>query len=154
MHRLVTDAIISIVFFIIAPAQTLGVVTLVLFVVASAIAFVAIITYKGLKKITKSFLICAVINGIITCGVLFVITLLYIVFINNGLKSAGLGGQILSLLPPFIAFVIGFIAERKYSIIFTSTESVNVTTEQLLQQPNYNTSSQNGDDDREAETSQ
>ena len=43
-HRLVTDAIISIVFFGIAPAQTLGVVTLLLSVIASAIALVAVVT--------------------------------------------------------------------------------------------------------------
>ena len=50
MHRLVNDAIISVVFFIIAPAQTLGVVTLLLFAIASAIAFVAIILHIGFNK--------------------------------------------------------------------------------------------------------
>ena len=146
MHRLVTDAIISIIFFIIAPAQTLGVVTLLLFVVASAIAFVAIIMHKGLKKKACSFNFCVALNGIMICGLLFVITLLYIVFVDNGFKSAGMGGLILSLVPPFLAFIIGFIAKKKCNIFrsITSASLVDVTTEQ--QETNKNTAIQIGDD--------
>ena len=132
IHRLVNDAIISIIFFIIAPAQTLSVVTLLLFVIASAIAFVAIIIYKDFKTITKSFLVCVAFNGIIACGLLFVITLLFIVFVDNGLKSARMGGLILSLLPPLAVFVIGFIANQKYNNFRStnSTTSGDVTREQ------------------------
>ena len=123
MHRLVNDAIISTIFFIIAPAQTLSVVTLLLFVIA---------IYKDFKTITKSFLVCVAFNGIIACGLLFVITLLFIIFVDNGLKSAGMGGLILSLVPPLAVFMIGFIANQKYNNFRStnSTTSGDVTREQ------------------------
>ena len=135
VHRLVTDAIISIIFFIIAPAQTLGVVTLLLFIIASAIAFVAIILYKGFKRNICSSLICVALNGTMICGLLIVITLLYIVFVDNGLKSAGIGGLILSLVPPLAVFVIGFVANQKYNNFNStiSSASVNLTDVKQLQ---------------------
>ena len=156
MHRLVTDAIISIVFFIIAPAQTLGIVTLLLSVIASAIAFVVIIMHKGFKRKRRSFLFCAVFNGIMICGLLLVITLLYIVFVDNGLKSAGIGGIILSLVPPLAVFVIGFIANQKYKSA-TNTASVDVTTElhqALLNENRRRALAIQIDDDEEPETRQ
>ena len=149
MHRLVNDAIISIIFFIIAPAQTLGIITFLLFVIASTIAFVAIILHKGLKRKTCLFLFCVALNGIIICGLLFVITLLYIVFVDNGLKSAEIGGFILSLVPPLAVFVIGFIVNRKYYNYFrsnTSTALVDVTTDLEQQGTNENTTVQIDDD--------
>ena len=114
IHRLVNDAIISIVFFIIAPAQTLGVVTLLLFTIASAIAFVAIILHIGFTKKTCGFIFSVAIIGITVCGLLFVITLFFIVCIDNGLKSAGMGGLILSLFPPLVALLIGIVVKQKY----------------------------------------
>ena len=153
-HRLVTDAIISIVFFVIAPAQTLGVVTLLLSVIASAIAFVAIALHKefsSCNKKTCTFLFWASLNGIMICGLLFLITLLFIVFVDNGLKSAGMGGLILSLVPPFTVFVIGLFVNQKYFKHTTSTASVNTPTE--LQESDQTTAIQI-DDDREPQTSQ
>ena len=154
MHRLVTDAIISIIFFIIAPAQTLSVVTLLLFVIASAIAFVAIIICKDFKTITKSFLICVAFNGIIICGLLFVITLLFIVFVDNGLKSAGIGGLILSLVPPLAVFVIGFIVNQKYIKFKSTTNTASVDVAEH-QETNQNTEIQSDSNDNgEPETNQ
>ena len=138
MHRLVTDAIIAIIFFIIAPAQTLGVVTLVLFVISSTIAFVAIIMHKGFKRNIYSSLICVALNGIMICGLLIVITLLYIVFVDNGLKSAGIGGFILSLVPPLAVFVIGFVANQKYNN-FNSTISSALVNLTDVKQPQMGT---------------
>ena len=46
VYRLVNDAIISAIFFALAPAQTLSIVTLLLAIIASAIAFVAILIYN------------------------------------------------------------------------------------------------------------
>ena len=149
MHRLVTDAIISIIFFVVFPAQTLGVVTLVLLVIASAVAFVAIIIYIGFKRKTCTSLFCVALNGIMICGLLVVITLLYIEFVNNGLKSAGIGGFILSLVPPLAVFVIGYTANQKYKSTH-STTSVDATME--LQGTNENRAIQI--DDGETETSQ
>lgn len=151
VHRLVTDMIISIVFFIIAPAQTLGVVTLLLFTLASAIAFVTIIIHRGCKdcnRKTCKFLFCTALNGIIICGLLFVITLLYIVFVDNGLRSAGMGGLILSLVPPLFVFVIGLIVNQKLSRPANSSTSGNITTE--LQETQQNTTIQT-DVERELE---
>ena len=146
-HRLATDAIISIVFFVIAPAQTLGIVTLLLSVIASAIAFVAIILHKGFTGCNKKycmFLFCASFNGIMICALLFLITLLFIVFVDNGLRSAGMGGLILSLVPPFTVFVIGLFVNQKYFRSTTSTASVNTTTE--LQEADQTTAIQIDDE--------
>ena len=66
---------------------------------------------------------CVTLNGIMVCGIFFVLTLLYIVLVDNGLKSAGMGGLILSLIPPFAIFTIGLIINQKY---FKST-SVTAT---------------------------
>ena len=126
-HRLVTDAIISIVIFVIVPAQTLGVVTLLLSVIAAAIAFVAIILDRGFTGCNKKycmFLFCASCNGIMICGLLFVVTLLFIVFVDNGLRSAGIGGLILSLVPAFAGAVFGLFVQQKF---FNSTTSIRET---------------------------
>lgn len=100
----------------IAPAQTLGVVTLLLSTIASAIAFAAVLMYnfKGYKRQICTFMICVILNGFMICGLLAAITLLYIVLIDNGLKLAGMGGLILSLVPPFAVFTIGLIVNQKY----------------------------------------
>ena len=50
LHRVVNDVIIAVVFFVLAPAQTLAVVTLLLFTIGSTIAFVAFIIYKGCRQ--------------------------------------------------------------------------------------------------------
>ena len=154
-HRLVTDAIISIMFFVIAPAQTLGVVTLLLSVIASAIALVAILLHKSFNGCNKkycTFLFWVTLNGIMICGLLFLITLLFIVFVDNGLRSAGMGGLILSLVPPFTVFVIGLFVNQKYFRSTTSTASVNTTTE--LQETHQTTAIQIDDDEEEPQTSQ
>ena len=124
IHRLIIDIIISLVFFILAPAQTVGVVTLLLSVIASAIASVAIIINKGCAGCPESYdsIWCAVFNGILVTGLLLVMTLLFIVFVDNGLQSAGAGGLILSLIPPLLVFGIGIFVKKnsvRSSIIST-----------------------------------
>ena len=116
VHRLVNDAIISVIFFVLAPAQTLGVVTLLLSIIASAIAFASVLIYnfKGCKRQLCTFMTCVILNGFVICGLLLATTLLYIVLVDNGLKSAGMGGHILSLIPPFAVFTIGLIINQKY----------------------------------------
>ena len=113
LHRFINDVIISVVFFVLAPAQTLAVITLLLFTVGSAIAFVAFIIYKGKTK-KFCFICCAATNVIMICGLLLVITLLYIIFVNYGLKSTGIEGLVLSLVPPFIVPVLFYIVKQKY----------------------------------------
>ena len=139
VHRLVNDAIISVVFFVIAPAQTLAIDTLLLTIVGSAIAFVAIIIHRGFDGCNIrlwSFVFCTALNGLMICGLFFVITWAYIIFVDNGLKAAGMGGLILSLIPPLSVSVVGYIIKEKY---FKSTSSVNE-----LQEVNETTTIQNG----------
>ena len=126
VHRFINDAIISVIFFVLAPAQTLGIVTLFLSIIASAITFAAVLIYdsKGNRK-KCSFIICMALNGLMISGLLLTITLLYIVFVDNGLQSAGMGGLILSLVPPFAVFIIGLIINQKY---FKSKEPPTSTT--------------------------
>ena len=118
IHRLVTDAIISITSFIIAPAQTLGILTLILSTVACMIIFVAYVVHKGCgghcNRRSSLPLLSAVIIGITTCGLVFIFTLLFIAFVDNGLKSTGIGGFILSLIPPLIIFIAGLFVEWNY----------------------------------------
>ena len=127
IHRLVNATIVSVIYFIIAPAQTLGVVTLLFSIIASAIAFVYIIINKGCRRTSCKYILCAAINGVIICGLLVVITLLFLTFVNNGLKSAGIGGLILSLVPPLIVFMIGLFIKRRYSRPTSITSSENET---------------------------
>ena len=113
VHRFVNGVIISVLYFIITPAQTVGVVSLILSIIASAIAFAYIMFSRGCSnKNTCTFMLGAAWNGLITCGLLFVITLLYITFVDNGLESVGMGGFILSLAPTVVGFLIGLIIKR------------------------------------------
>ncbi len=126
-HRVATDAIISVIAFIIAPAQTLGTVTLLLATVACMILFVS----SSLKKrcqCCSTAVFCTVLIGICTIGLVITVTILFIALVDHGLQSAGIGGFILSVLPPMTIFVIGLcvnreIIHRKFKIF--ATEEVN-----------------------------
>ena len=118
-HRLVTDAIISITSFILAPAQTLGVLTLISSTVACVIIFVAYMIHKGFNGCNKRTclpMLSAIIIGVTTCGLVFIFTLLFIALVDHGLKSAGIGGFILSLIPPSLIFMVGLLVEWKLSM--------------------------------------
>ena len=118
VHKLVADAIISILMFAIAPAQVIGVITLVLSIILSLIIFMAHLftKLKGCcncsKTICCSFVCCTLLTAIIVIALVITLTLLFITLVNNGLKSAGIGGLILSIIPPTIVFVIGLFINR------------------------------------------
>ena len=134
LHRLVTDIIISITSFITAPAQTLGVLTLILSTVGCVIMFVAYMIHKGLNGCCSRTcfpVISAIIIGFTTCGLVFIFTLLFIALVDNGLKSAGIGGFILSLIPPSIIFVAGLIVEWKLSIGVPHVISHSILSESI-----------------------
>ena len=129
VHRLATDAIISIIEFVIAPAQTLGMVTLLLSTVICAILFVSALLKKcqaGCNckscSCTESgtFFIstrcCTFLIAICIVGLIITVTLLFIALVNNGLQSAGIGGFILSLIPPTAVFVIGLCVSREKAV--------------------------------------
>jgi hypothetical protein len=153
VHRLINDAIISVIFFVLAPAQTLGVITLLLATIASAIAFVAILihNFNGCNKKMCTHMICVTLNGLIICGLLLAITLLFIVLVDNGLKSAGMGGLILSLVPSFAVFTIGLIINQKY---FKSQKEppTSVTATPEPGEPNQTTAIQMDDNINEGDS--
>jgi hypothetical protein len=154
VHRLINDAIISVIFFILAPAQTLGVVTLLLATIASAIAFVAVLihNFKGCNRKMCTHMICVTLNGLIICGLLLAITLLYIVLVDNGLKSAGMGGLILSLVPPFAVFTIGLIINQKYLKSQKEPPTSVTTPPEPRREPNQTTAIQTDDNEEEEGT--
>ena len=119
IHRLATDMIMSIMSFIFAPAQTLGILTLILSTVVCMIIFVAYVVHKGTvsggcDRRTTLPVLSVILIGITTCGLVFIFTLLFIALVDNGLKSTGIGGFILSLLPPSIIFVASLCVEWIY----------------------------------------
>lgn len=126
VHRVVTDAIISITSFIVAPAQTLGVLTLILSTIACVTAFFAYLIHRGLSGLNRRTCLAmlgGVVVGVTTCGLVFIFTLLFIALVDNGLKSTGIGGFILSLIPPTIIFVAGLLVEWRLSTPYVSHRS-------------------------------
>ena len=77
-------------------------------------SFYSIMQKKGCSRKMCTHMICVTLNGLIICGLLLAITLLFMVLVDNGLKSAGMGGLILSLVPPLAVFIIGLIINQKY----------------------------------------
>ena len=120
MRRLTTDAIISAIAFIIAPAQTVGLITLLLSTVVCAILFVSPLLQKcTCSKCTCEInTICYSIFIAISIGLIVTVALLFIALIDNGLPSAGIGGFILSLVPPITVFVIGLFVHRENVVKF------------------------------------
>ena len=127
VHRLATDAIISIIEFVIAPAQTLGLITLLLSILVCAILFVSSLFQKYQACCTSrctcernilSTIFCSTLIAIFTVGLVFTITLLFKSLVDNDLQSAGIGGFILSLIPPTVIFVIGLCVNRKIAVEF------------------------------------
>jgi hypothetical protein len=114
-HRLIIDIIISVILFIIAPAQTIGIITLLLFTILSAIIFIAqLFNIKcHCNWNCLSSLICITIIGTISVTLVVMITLLFITFVDNGLQSSGMGGFMLSIIPPLIALTIGVYVNRE-----------------------------------------
>ena len=111
-HRVATDTIISVIAFIIAPAQTLGTITLFLSTVACTILFVSSLL-KQRSQCCSIAGFCTFLIGISTIGLIVTVTLLFIALVDHGLQSAGIGGFILSIVPPMTIFVIGLCVNRE-----------------------------------------
>ena len=144
VHRLATDAIISTIVFAIAPTQTLGLITLLLSMIVCAVIFVSSLLQQCLactsrctctrerKIVTTMF--CSFLIALCSVALIFTVTLLFIAFVENGLQSTGVGGFILSLLPPIIVSVLGLIINRKIVLNFfrkvltSSSNSMTGTT--------------------------
>ena len=145
VHRLATDAILSVIAFIIAPAQTLGLITLLLFTVICAILFVSSLFQKfqaccscsscTCERSTLPTIFCLFLIATCTVGLVFTITLLFISLVDNGLQSAGMGGFVLSLIPPTAVFVIGLCVNRKIAVNFYRRV---LTSSSTIGSPNMN----------------
>ena len=76
--------------------------------------------------------LCAImyVFVIATCaiGLIFTVTLLFIALVDNGLQSAGIGGFILSLVPPTVIFVIGLCVSREKVLKFYKTVLASKST--------------------------
>ena len=60
---------------------------------------------------------------------LITITLLFILLVDNGLQAAGVGGLILSLIPPLAVFGIGIFVKKNSTIVSTFLgEAQNTST--------------------------
>jgi hypothetical protein len=128
LHRLATDIIICVIAFIVAPAQTLGMVTLLLSTIVCAVFFVSLMLKKCqagcncrnciCNRNTFPTICCTLLIAICTIGLIFTVTLLFISLVDNGLQSAGVGGFILSLVPPTAIFVIGLGINREFATNF------------------------------------
>jgi hypothetical protein len=140
LHRLATDIIIFVIAFTVAPAQTLGIVTLILSTIICAVLFVSLLVKKcqagcncrncTCNRNTFPTICCTILIAICTIGLISTVTLLFISLVDNGLQSAGVGGFILSLIPPVVVFVIGLGINREFATNFyhnviTSTGTMN-----------------------------
>ena len=113
-HRLLIEVTLSLIFFIIAPAQTVGMITLLFFTILCAIIFIAQLFNMKCHCDTKTVLsvVYISITGTVTVTLVLMITLLFITLVDNGLQSSGMGGFILSIIPPLIALIIGVYVNR------------------------------------------
>lgn len=132
IHRIATDIIIFVIVFTVAPAQALGMVTLLLSIIVCAVLFVSLLLkqcYARLscnncimtllcKKDAFPTICCTFLVAICTIGLISTVTFLFIALVDNGLQSAGVGGFILSLVPPIAVFVIGLCINREFAINF------------------------------------
>ena len=113
LHRVGCGLLVAIFFIALAPAQTLGVISLIFFVIVCTIAYVAYNIYyiNKMKCCTK--------ESWKTAGELFILFVLYLCIVItlvcltilfselavNGLTASGLGSIVLSLVAPTIVFI-------------------------------------------------
>ena len=60
-----------------------------------------------------SSLFCISVTGIVTVALVLMITLLFVTLVDNGLRSAGMGGFLLTIIPPIIALIVGVYINRQ-----------------------------------------
>ena len=155
MHRVATDIVMFVIVFIIVPAQTLGIIALILLTIVCAILFVSsllnlrreegIRSCQSLVQVIKKREIRSYkcIVHILNLGLLSMVTLLFIALVGNGLQAAGLGGFILSATPPTIIFVIGLYVTSDIAIEWLRKVLTNSTT---FGSPNSTTPSSSNSD--------
>ncbi len=120
VHRVVT-ALINVLFHIVvSPAETFTTITLIFSVIIIAIFLTTyiLLTCNTPRRKVKARMCCRVccasLTGAMAIAVVISFSLVYLAFLGNGLHTAGVGGFLLSLFPPFLFFTIGLIVQRKF----------------------------------------
>lgn len=120
IHRVVTAFINVLFHIVVSPAETFTTVTLIFSVVIISIFLTTYVLLtcstprKRLSVRTCCRVFCAVLTGALAVAVVVSFSLVYLAFLGNGLHTAGVGGFLLSLFPPFLFFTIGLIVQRKF----------------------------------------
>ncbi len=119
-HRVITALIIILFHIVVSPAETFTTVTLIFSVIIISILLTSYVLLtcnaprKKLSVKTVCRVFCAVVTGALAAAVVVSFSLVYLAFLDNGLHSNGVGGFLLSLLPPFTFFMIGLIVQKKF----------------------------------------
>ena len=71
----------------------------------------------GCRRCSKE-VFCTLLVAICTTGLIVTVTILFIALVDHGLQSAGMGGFILSIIPPTAIFVIGLCVNREIAVNF------------------------------------
>ena len=115
---LVPGAIVAVFFLILQPAQTIGMISLVVSCILCAITFSSVIvyahkTFRGLAtEVCVKSLVLIVALFLIFC-IIITTLLLYSELIQNGLGTAGIGGVLVALIPSAALSILGFMMRRK-----------------------------------------
>lgn len=119
-HRVVTACINVLFHIVVSPAETFTTITLIFSVIIISIfltTYVLITCNTPRKKVsvrTCCRVFCAALTGAMAVAVVVSFSLVYLAFLGNGLHTAGVGGFLLSLFPPFLFFMIGLVIQRKF----------------------------------------
>ena len=120
VHRTVTALILVLFHIVVSPAETFTTLTLMLSVFIIMVFLTAYVLHTcstprvkvTFRTVCKVF--CALVTGTLAVAVVVSFALVYLMLLDNGLQTSGVGGFLLSLFPPFIFFMIGLIVQRKF----------------------------------------
>ena len=122
VHRLFIGVCVSVMFFIISPAQTLGIIALLFFAILCAFII-----------LTHPYAILSVYGPLF--ALIIMIIILFIALVDNGLQSSGMGGFILSIIPPIIAGIIGLYLKRETIDRLLKATTSSLTDLTLMEHP-------------------
>lgn len=122
IHSLGTDAIIATIYFVVFPAQTVGVVTIYLSTILGTIVTLKyafstcewgkLRTCKGCCIQCLS-LMCILFTGFFAVALMISVGFLYIILVHFGLSTERAGGYLISFAPPVVALVVGVYIKRE-----------------------------------------
>ena len=123
VHRLFIGVCVSVMFFIISPAQTMGITALLFFAILCAFII-----------LTQPYIL---FYGTLFALIIMII-ILFIALVDNGLQSSGMGGFILSIIPPIIAGIIGLYLKRETIDRLLKATTSSLTDLTLMEHPAHN----------------